>query len=66
MFMFAFDVNLMSSKLVDLMLIIFIFLKIVVLVEMLKIKLNEMNNCRFYLFFMSALFFFQKILFSQR
>ena len=55
MFMFAFDVIVMSSKIVDLMLIIFIFLKM--LVEMLKIKLNEVNNCRFYLFHVRPLFF---------
>ena len=40
---------------VVLILSIFVFLKIIVVVKMLKIKLSDVNNCRFYLFFISAL-----------
>ena len=61
--MMLFDVFLI----VDLLLIYINSLKIVVVVEVLTMNWTDLNNCRFYLFFISALsFFFKNSCFSQR
>ena len=52
--MMLFDVFLI----VDLLLIYINSLKIVVVVEVLTMNWTDLNNCRFYLFFISALCFF--------
>jgi hypothetical protein len=66
MLMFAVWCYIDVFLIVDLLLIYINSLKIVVVVEVLTMNWTELNNCRFYLFFISALSFFKKYLFSQR
>ncbi len=66
MFMFAVWCYIDVFLIVDLLLIYINSLKIFVVVEVLTMNWTELNNCRFYLFFISALCFSKKLLFSQR
>ena len=67
MLMFAVWCYIDVFLIVDLLLIYINSVRIVVVVEVLIRIWTELNNCRFYLFFISALsFFFQNSCFSQR
>ena len=68
MLMFAVWCYIDVFLIVDLLLIYINSLKIVVVVEVLTMNWTDLNNCRFYLFFISALsfFFFKNSCFSQR
>ena len=67
MLMFAVWCYIDVFLIVDLLLIFINSVKIVVVVEVLTMNWTELNNCRFYLFFISALsFFFKNSCFSQR
>ncbi len=66
MLMFAVWCYIDVFLIVNLLLLYINSLKIVVVVEVLTMNWTELNNCRFYLFFISALSFFKNLLFSQR